>query len=96
MSLSADAADPRDRVVYSPMPLRPRIEWPGQARVAFWISPNVEHYEYLPAPNDVFNMFSRVPVPDVQQYAYRDYGNRVGFWRLADCWTTSACERPSP
>jgi allantoinase len=84
MSLSGDVADPRDRVLYSPMPTRPRIEWPGQARVAFWISPNVEHYEYLPPPNNVFNMFSRVPVPDVQQYAYRDYGNRVGFWRLAD------------
>jgi peptidoglycan/xylan/chitin deacetylase (PgdA/CDA1 family) len=25
-----------------------------------------------------------VPHPDVQQYAYRDYGNRVGFWRMVE------------
>lgn len=52
--------------------------------MAFWVSPNVEHYEYLPPFNPKFNMFSRTPPPDVQQYAFRDYGNRVGFWRTAE------------
>ena len=75
--------DPRDRVLYSPIISRPKIKWPGGARLAFWVSPNVEHYEYVPSPNSKFNMFPRTPHPDVQQYAFRDYGNRVGFWRMA-------------
>ena len=30
------------------------------------------------------NPWPRTPHPDVQQYAYRDYGNRVGFWRMLE------------
>ena len=37
-----------DRYDYSPIIDRPAIKWPNGARVAFWIAPNVEHYEYLP------------------------------------------------
>jgi peptidoglycan/xylan/chitin deacetylase (PgdA/CDA1 family) len=48
------------------------------------VSPNVEHYEYQPPHNPHFNVFRRTPIPDVQQYAYRDYGNRVGFYRMAE------------
>lgn len=39
---------PPDRVDYSPIVDRPVIKWPNGARVAVWIAPNVEHYEYLP------------------------------------------------
>jgi peptidoglycan/xylan/chitin deacetylase (PgdA/CDA1 family) len=49
-----------------------------------WIVVNVEHYELLPPPNDYIPKFPRVPHPDVQQYARRDYGNRVGLWRLLE------------
>jgi peptidoglycan/xylan/chitin deacetylase (PgdA/CDA1 family) len=42
----------------------------------------VEHYEYTPPPQ-VFSIFGRVATPDIQQYGLRDYGNRVGFWRMA-------------
>lgn len=35
---------PSERVDYSLIVDRPRIAWPGGARVAFWVSPNVEHY----------------------------------------------------
>jgi allantoinase len=80
---NANFHDPMDRILYSPMCTRPPIRWPGGARVALWISPNVEHYEYMPPTNPYHNVFPRVPWPDVQQYAFRDYGNRVGFWRLA-------------
>ena len=39
---------PPYRVDYSPIVDRPPIRWPGGARVAFWVSPNIEHYEYEP------------------------------------------------
>jgi allantoinase len=77
-------ADPRNRIFYSPITTRPPITWPGGARVAFWVSPNVEHYEYRPPGGQAFSIFTRVPTPDVQQYGLRDFGNRVGFWRMAD------------
>ena len=38
---------PPNRVDYSPIIDRPAIKWPNEARVALWIAPNVEHYEYL-------------------------------------------------
>jgi hypothetical protein len=61
---------------------RPTITWPKQARVAFWEAQNVEHYEYLPAYDGVRNPWPRMPYPGVQQCSYRDYGNRVGCWRM--------------
>ena len=73
-----------DRYDYSPIIDRPAIKWPNGARVAFWIAPNVEHYEYLPEFDGLRDPWPRVPYPDVQQYAFRDYGNRVGFWRMLE------------
>ena len=75
---------PPDRVDYSPIIDRPIIEWPNGARVALWISPNVEHYEYMPDDDAARTPWPRTPFPDVQQYSYRDYGNRVGFWRMLE------------
>jgi len=69
---------------YLPMPGRPVIRWPGAARVAVWVSPNIEHYEYLPPANRFRDPWPRTPHPDVMNYAYRDYGNRVGFWRMLE------------
>ena len=77
-------AEAPSRVDYSPIIERPPIRWPGGARVALWIAPNVEHYEYLPDFDGVRTPWPRVPIPDVQQYSYRDYGNRVGFWRMTE------------
>ena len=73
-----------NRVDYSPIIERPRLEWPNGARLAFWIAPNIEHYEYLPDQDSPRNPWPRTPYPDVQQYSYRDYGNRVGFWRMTE------------
>ena len=77
-------AEAQTRVDYSPIIERPPIRWPNGARVALWIAPNVEHYEYLPDHDGVRTAWPRMPIPDVQQYSYRDYGNRVGFWRMTD------------
>ena len=75
---------PQNRVDYSPIIDRPKITWPNGARVAFWVAPNVEHYEYLPDYVPARDPWPRVPHPDVQQYGNRDYGNRVGFWRMLE------------
>ena len=71
-----------DRIGYCPLPGRPRLRWPHDARVAFWVIPNVEYYEFLPAREKVGR--SGLPNPDIPSYAARDYGNRVGFWRMLD------------
>lgn len=71
-------------ITYSPIIDRPTIRWPENARVALWISPNVEFYEYQPPPNKYRNPWSRTPHPDVMLYSHRDYGNRVGFWRMLE------------
>ena len=77
---------PRDRFAYSP--IRGRSGWrlPGGARVAVWTIVNVEDWDItkpmartvLPAPQGV------VTVPDVPNWAWHEYGMRVGFWRLAE------------
>ncbi len=75
---------PPYRVDYLPIIDRPVIRWPGDARVALWVAPNVEHYEYLPDYDGKRDPYPRSPYPDVQQYAYCDYGNRIGFWRMLE------------
>ena len=75
-------SDP-DIYAYSPYNNRPKITWPNGARVAFWVAPNIEFYETHPPPNPVRQDMSR-PAPDVVFYAHRDYGNRVGVWRMME------------
>src|SRR4029077_8691737 len=64
------------RFDYAPFTERPIIKWPGNARVAFWVAPNMEFFESLPE--------NRPTQPDIPHYSRMDYGNRVGFWRMLD------------
>lgn len=66
---------------YWPYDARPKITWPDGARVALWIAPNIEFYEYAPPANPHRKPWPR-PLPDVLGYATRDYGNRVGHQRM--------------
>ena len=72
----------RDRVPYSAIESRPPVRWPDNARLAVWLVPNVEHYEFKPTHVGERDPWPRTPHPDVAQYSWRDYGNRVGIWRL--------------
>jgi peptidoglycan/xylan/chitin deacetylase (PgdA/CDA1 family) len=72
-----------DRLPYSPIVDRAPITWPGDSAVAVWVVPNIEHYEYLP-PAGAVDPYPRTPHPDVRKFAYHDYGNRVGFWRMLE------------
>lgn len=69
---------------YAPLAGRPALRWPGGARVALWICPNVLHYEYAPPQDPWLDMWSRMPQPDVLAYGRQDYGSRVGFWRMLE------------
>ena len=71
-------------VAYSPILHRPPLRWPNGARVALWVVPNIEHYEYLPKFVRTRDPWPRSPHPDLLGYTQRDYGNRVGLWRLFD------------
>jgi allantoinase len=76
----------RDPGLYDYLPYngqRPKIQWPNGARVAFWVAPNIEFYEFNPPASPGRSAWPR-PLPDVQNYSHRDYGNRVGFQRMVD------------
>ncbi len=72
-----------DRYSYLPLIDRPRLEMPNGSRVAFWIAPNIEFYELRPPENQGRPIWPR-PAPDILSYSQRDYGNRVGVWRVLE------------
>ena len=75
----------QDFVRYAPVTTRPKVQWPLAKRLACWIVPNVEFYEYTPPPARGRETWDRVPShPDVREYGFRDYGNRVGIWRMTE------------
>jgi peptidoglycan/xylan/chitin deacetylase (PgdA/CDA1 family) len=75
------------RYAYHPWPARPAYAWPGGARLAVYLGLNLEHFafgeglgaELAPGANG-----GGGPQPDVLNYAWRDYGNRVGAWRVLE------------
>src|SRR6266702_3668153 len=68
---------------YSPIVDRPRLMLPDGARVAFWIGLNIEHYEVDKPSTSIFAGTAALQ-PDPLNYGWRDYGPRVGIWRMID------------
>ena len=68
---------------YSPIVERRRIAWPDGARVAFYIGLNVEHFEIDKPSTSIWSGTSHLK-PDPLNHGWRDYGARVGIWRLID------------
>jgi hypothetical protein len=68
------------RYDYLPIVRRKPFTWPDEARVALMVAPNVEFFhvdKVIPgAPNS--------SLPDVTGYALRDYGSRIGVFRMMD------------
>ncbi len=58
---------------------RKPFTWPGGKTLAIWIAPNVETFVFTPAGSPAAPGDS-----DVLNYSWREYGMRVGLWRLAD------------
>ncbi|WP_089100259.1 polysaccharide deacetylase family protein [Streptomyces hyaluromycini] len=68
---------------YSPITERPPITWPGGARVAVYIGLNVEHF-LIDRPSTSIWPGTADLVPDALNYGWRDYGPRVGIWRVTE------------
>lgn len=66
---------------YSPIVERPALKLPNDARLAVWIGLNVEHYEIDKPSTSIFPGTAGL-VPDPLNYGWRDYGARVGIWRV--------------
>jgi allantoinase len=66
---------------YSPIISRPRLAWPDGARVALWVIPNIEYFSLEERPG---GYGGGGKIPDVVMWSDRDYGNRIGVWRLMD------------
>jgi len=75
---------PRERTPYSAIVDRPKISLPGGARIVVWTIVNLEVWDIgrpmarqvLPAPT------GQVLLPDVPNWAWHEYGMRVGVWRF--------------
>src|SRR5947207_6835135 len=63
---------------------RKPFTWPGGKTLAIWIIPNVEVWQYDSPAGAAISPNAGNRVPDVINYAWRDYGMRVGLWRIAD------------
>jgi allantoinase len=77
---------PTERLAYSPITERPRLRLPNGARLAVWIIVNIEAWDpreamprtVLPPPA------GSTSIPDIPNWAWHEYGNRVGFWRILE------------
>jgi allantoinase len=69
------------RYAYSSIARRPAFEWPGARRLAVYVALNLEHYAFGEGLAE--ELVPGMPPPDVLNFSWRDYGNRVGAWRLA-------------
>ena len=76
----------RGRTPYLPIHKRPKLALPGNARVAVWTIVNVENWSPAGAmPRTVLPPPMGVPLlPDVPNWAWHEYGMRVGFWRFLE------------
>jgi len=70
------------RYPYSPLPARPVFDWPGAKRLAIYAAINIEVFPFGEGMGPELN--PKQPEPDVPNYTWRDWGNRVGVWRLLD------------
>lgn len=71
-----------DRYDYSAITNRPDFTWPGGKRLAVYIGLNLEHFAFGEGLGA--ELAPGGPQPDILNYAWRDYGNRVGAWRMLE------------
>jgi polysaccharide deacetylase len=77
---------PTERIAYSPISERPPLKLPGGARLAVWVIVNVEEWDIdQTMPRTVLTPpAGGSPMPDVPNWCWHEYGNRVGFWRMLE------------
>ncbi|MCP5026083.1 MAG: polysaccharide deacetylase family protein [Actinomycetia bacterium] len=78
-----------DHYAWSPLPQRPALAWPGGEPLAFGAVVLLEHYEWTP-PVGAYSLRSAsgglaaLPPPDYPRMTHREYGHRVGIFRVLD------------
>jgi len=77
---------PNERLSYSPIVERPKLVLPGGARMVVWVIVNVEEWDIeQPMPRTVLTPpAGGQPSPDIPNWAWHEYGNRAGFWRMLE------------
>jgi allantoinase len=71
-----------DRFPFSPITARPDFSWPDGRRLAIHVSVNLEHFSYGEGLG--ISWSPGIPHPNTYNWAWREYGNRVGVWRLLE------------
>ena len=82
MSPAFDPVPGNGRFPYSAITQRPDFTWPGGKRLAVYIGFNLEHFAFGEGLGAGIGPTS--PQPDVLNYSWREYGNRVGAWRCLE------------
>lgn len=74
-----------DRYAWSMLAERAPIRWPQGKSLALWLNLSLEHFP-LNARSEGFKAHGNMtmPYPDLRHYTLRDYGNRVGVFRVLD------------
>jgi allantoinase len=74
-----------DRYAWSMLKDRPPVQWPGGAKVALWITVALEVFP-LDQQGKPFKLPGGMvtPYPDLRHFTLRDYGARVGIWRMLE------------
>ena len=77
----------QDLYTPSPMPSRKPVTWPGGKPVAVTLLVNLEWFPITPS-DEPFRAPGHMvtPYPDYRHYTAREYGTRVGFYRLLDAF----------
>jgi allantoinase len=77
---------PNERIAYSAIKDRPRLALPHGARLVVWVIINVEEWNPRETmPRTVLTPpAGGSPEPDIPNWAWHEYGNRVGFWRMVE------------
>ena len=80
---------------YVPLPKRKPLRWPNGARVALMVTTNLEYWDqmrespapYYPGGPSIITDVLPGNVYDNPNWTWREYGHRVGVWRMFDCFT---------
>jgi allantoinase len=77
---------PLERLSYSPISGRAPLKLPGGSRMVVWTIVNVEEWDIdQTMPRTVLTPpAGGSPMPDIPNWAWHEYGNRVGFWRMLE------------
>src|SRR5215475_8298102 len=73
-----------DRYGYAPLRGRADYTWPNGRRLAVYFALNLEHFSYGEGLGA--ELAPGGPQPDIMNFAWRDYGNRIGGWYLLEAF----------